>query len=87
MPDKFPEAFRRFEQQKNIEDIKDFSELLREFGSWQNYQATDLQKKCLANQVDTKDIIRKWVRQQIKYKYGTRDIFRDKKSGRFTIPR
>jgi hypothetical protein len=84
--DKFPEAFRRFEQVRNIDRYDNYSDILREFESWQNAGATDLQARALAQNI-TKTVKASWYKQQIKYHYGFRTIFRDRVSGKFVRPR
>jgi len=47
-PDKFPEAFRRFEKSDiDISDVRDSNDLIRKFRYWINRSTSDLQDKCL----------------------------------------
>ena len=84
MTDKFPEAFRRFEKTKNIEDLS-FKEVIREFGSWQNYNPTYRQERCIASETAGKPKM-EFYKQEIHYHYGNRNVFRHKKTGRFYRP-
>jgi hypothetical protein len=86
MTDKFPEAFKRFESKHDVRDMDKFSDILAKFSEWQGYRASDLQSRSLANCVDW-TIMKGWYKQKIHYRYGDRDVFRSKKSGRFVVPR
>jgi len=47
-PDKFPEAFRRFEKSDiDISDVRDSNDLIRKFRYWINRSTTPLQDECL----------------------------------------
>ena len=74
MPDKFPEAFRRFEQNVSTRQIKTFEQLTLAFSSWAGlkWKDTSRQNDALAVQarklgIETEDYYRreqqKWDRQ------------------------
>lgn len=86
MTDKFPEAFRRFEKYVDIEDLR-FSDIIRKFAEWQQYHTTGTQERCIASAVQGKPQM-EFYKQEIFYKNRniTRNVFRNKKTGRFYKP-
>ena len=56
--DKFPEAFDRFEERGNVDDIASFRELLYAFASWagQKWYGTRRQMEALADEAQRRGI-------------------------------
>jgi len=46
--DKFPEAFNRYEERVDIDDLQSASELISSFSNWQGYNPTSKQINALA---------------------------------------
>ncbi len=84
MADKFPEAFSRFERGRNLEDMR-FADILRAFAEWQGYRPTGKQERCLAGETANLPKM-EYYKQEIHYKYGNRNVFRHKKTGKFYKP-
>lgn len=97
MPDKFPEAFDRYEQKEKPKEqgITTFQELLTSYSSWQRYRASAKQVKAMSQLSESKLGIKPILRYRYRY---TRTLksgevrnyeqtrWRDVKSGRFAKP-
>jgi hypothetical protein len=86
--DKFPEAFKRFEKQTNIDEIDTFRELLREFRIWakEKYVGSQLQVSALMNEGSRLGLVN-WKSQKI-IRYNKEVIVhRSIKTGRFVKTR
>ena len=83
--DKFPEAFKRFEQSPDYPEknatLKDF---INGFKNWQHRQLSYLQERALKEQVQPELIQRRtFLIHYYKRKHGTQRVYRDKKTGRW----
>lgn len=88
MTDKFPEAFKRFENSpegQNIGDMR-FGDILRQFAIWQNRGVSALQERCLEAEVGIKPLtFRKHIiKRTYKDKVYYQTSYRDNKTGKFT---
>ena len=59
--DKFPEAFRRFEQKEEIDysKIKDSNQLMKKFAYWQNRPCSPKQRMVIRQIAEKKGIVKK----------------------------
>lgn len=72
MPTKFPQAYNRFEEARNVSHIKTFNQLLFEFSTWQHYQVTQRQSDALKEQSKTLNLKTKTGREYKQYRsWGT----------------
>lgn len=57
-PDKFPEAFKRFEQKEEIDydKISDSNQLMKKFAYWQNRRVSPKQRMCIRQIAEEKGI-------------------------------
>ena len=55
--DKFPEAFKRFEQEIDLSEVKDRGDITRKFSYWQERDMTHKQKEALWKIAEEKGII------------------------------
>ena len=55
--DKFPEAFKRFEQEIDLSEVKDRGDITRKFSYWQTRDMTHKQKEALWQIAEDKGII------------------------------
>jgi len=58
MPDKFPEAFKRFEQKEEIDysKITDSNQLMKKFAYWQNRRVSPKQRMAIREIAEDKRI-------------------------------
>lgn len=95
--DKFPEAFRRFEQQVNIKNIKEFNQIEMMFGGWagKKWLPTQKQSLALAREADKRGIrnitIPEWVVKRPRQltaqgRYGKRQLKRRVRTGGYGRP-
>lgn len=97
--DKFPEAFRRFEQVVDVSKIGTYRQLESTFGSWAGHKwgPTRRQSQALSIQAKRLDIPKviqppslfsrpktvNWRTERIEIRGRTRTVFRDTETGRF----
>lgn len=89
--DKFPEAFRRFEEVVDVDRIQSFRHLRSAFASWagQKWHGTNTQMNALAveaRRIGIPLIIerkREWRHEIVLVKGVSQERFRDLKTGRF----
>jgi hypothetical protein len=67
--DKFPEAFNRYEERVDVNDLQSASELISSFANWQGYNPTKQQINALAVESIKKKLgfdwtIPKWVKKK-----------------------
>ena len=72
--DKFPEAFDRYEERVDIDDLQSASELISSFSYWQGYNPTSKQLDALKNESIKRRLgfdwsIPKWVKKRNYWAY------------------
>lgn len=83
--DKFPEAFKRFEEKVNTKDFNDYTKLRNAFTNWarKKWMDTPKQEKALDRELEKKQFIAKI--QIVTYKkYPHKAVVRRDRFGRFT---
>ncbi len=89
--DKFPEAFRRFEEVRDVDKIPNFRQLEMEYGLWagEKWRATQRQRSALAVEAQKRGIpltiekTRSWKHEMVIIRSRSFDRFRDLRTGRF----
>jgi hypothetical protein len=82
LPDKFPEAFRRFEEVVDVRRIASFRQLELAFGSWagQKWHGTYAQREALAVEARKHGIPIIIERRQFSYGGGTARVTTERKA-------
>ena len=95
--DKFPEAFRRFEQVVDVDRIRSFRQLESAFDSWAGSKWEPTRRQLLALSYEarrlgiplriarrpTQQKVTRWRTEKIEVKGRSRTVYRDTNTGRF----
>jgi hypothetical protein len=87
--DEFPEAFKRFEKDVDVSEIKSFRQLKMEIVSWmgEKWKDTSAQNRALAREAQRLGISTVasvwWRHETVKVRGRGQARYRDLKSGRF----
>jgi hypothetical protein len=89
--DRFPEAFRRYEEVVDVDKIESWRELKSSFASWTgaNWKDTNLQNSALAVEARKRSIPLQieraltWRHEIVIRRNKGYEIFRDRRTGRF----